>query len=399
MVEPKASASPGAREQRHWLTDPLFRSVVFQSLALVAMAVIAWMIVADTAANMERQHVSVGLDFLAENTGFDLAQTLIAYSTASSIGRALFIGFLNTVLVAILGIVFATIIGLVVGIARLSTNWVISRLATAYVEIIRNIPLLLQLFLWYFAGLGVLPEPKFSIQPVPGWVFINRRGIVFPEMLMGSATRWAVLIALVVAIAATIAVRIWAKRRQAATGQIFPIGWVGLLLIVGLPLVAFLALGADLKLTAPRISVFNVSGGTTINPELIAMLAGLTFYTASFIAEAVRSGILAVSHGQIEASKALGLSGGQTLKLVVMPQALRVIIPPLTNQYLNLTKNSSLAVAIGYPDLVYVGEVVFSKLGHTMEVIALWMIIYLGTSLITSFFMNWYNRRMAIVER
>ncbi|MDR3496963.1 MAG: amino acid ABC transporter permease [Ancalomicrobiaceae bacterium] len=399
MGNGQAPRQTGATEKRHWSTDPFIRSMAFQILTIVVMLALAWTIVVDTAANMARQHVAVGISFLWESTGFDLAQSLIDYSSASSIGRALFIGFLNTVLVAVLGIIFATLIGLTVGVARLSSNWLISRLATAYVEIIRNIPLLLQLFLWYFAVLGVLPDPKNSIQPIPGWVFLNRRGLVFPEVLVGSPTKTALYIAFAVAIAAAFIIRSWARRRQAATGKLFPTVKIGFLLIVGLPLLAFLGLGADLTLNAPRHSTFNISGGTTVNPELMAMLAGLTFYTASFIAETVRGGILAVSHGQVEAAKALGLSGGQTLNLVVLPQALRVIIPPLTNQYLNLTKNSSLAVAIGYPDLVYVGEVVFSKLGHTMEVIALWMVIYLGTSLITSVFMNWYNRRVAIVER
>ena len=382
-----------------WMTDPVVRGYVFQALAVIGVVVLIYFMVVNTAANIERKHVQTGLGFVTQTTGFDLAQSLIPYGPESTIGTALLVGLLNTVLVSVIGIIFATLLGLVIGISRLSSNWLISRLATAYVEIIRNIPLLLQIFFWYFGVLNVLPDPKNSLQPIPGWIFINKRGFVFPDLTMAPATKSAMELSIVAAIVAIVGMRMWASRRQAATGKIFPVGWVSLALIVGLPLIAFVVSGGDYSLTAPKKSVFNVSGGVTIIPELLALIVALTVYTASYIGETVRAGILAVSHGQIEASRALGLQGGQTLKLVVLPQALRVIIPPLTNQYLNLTKNSSLAVAVGYPDLVYVGETVFSKLGHEMEVIGLWMLIYLGTSLITSAFMNWYNRRIAIVER
>ncbi len=382
-----------------WYNDPTKRGYLFQALTLAAVIVVAWTIVHNTAVNLERRHIAQGFGFLSTTAGFDLAQESISFPKDASYGRALLVGLVNTVIVAVAGIFFATIFGFLVGVGRLSHNFVISRLCTGYVELLRNIPLLLQIFFWYFAVLGVLPSPRQSLQPVPGWVFINNRGLYLPEFHFGSFAGWGIVGGLIVALVVSWAIRRWARARQMETGQQFPAGRVTLGLIVGLPLVLFALSGFDLSLVAPKKSTFNLSGGIQIIPELIALVLALATYTASFIAEVVRAGILAVSHGQTEAARSLGLSHGQNLRLVVIPQAMRVIIPPLTNQYLNLTKNSSLAVAIAYPDLVSVGGIVLNQSGQAIEVIVIWMAIYLGTSVTTAMIMNVYNRRMAIVER
>ncbi|MBV5264505.1 amino acid ABC transporter permease [Pinisolibacter aquiterrae] len=397
MAEDHRSADEAPRVP--WYNDPIWRGYVFQGLTLIVVAGIAWTIVHNTAVNLEKRHIAQGFGFLSTTAGFDLAQESISFPKDASYGRALLVGLVNTVIVAVAGIVFATIVGFLVGVGRLSHNFVISRLCTGYVELLRNIPLLLQIFFWYFAVLGVLPSPRDSIQPVPGWVFLNNRGLYLPEFRFGGFAGDGIFYGLIFGLVVSWFVRRWASKRQMETGQPFPAGWTSVALIVGLPLVLFAASGFDLTLVAPKKSVFNLSGGIQIIPELMALVLAISLYTASFIAEVVRAGILAVSHGQTEAARSLGLSHGQTLRLVVIPQAMRVIIPPLTNQYLNLTKNSSLAVAIAYPDLVSVGGIVLNQSGQAIEVIAIWMAIYLGTSVATAMIMNAYNRRMAIVER
>ena len=259
--------------------------------------------------------------------------------------------------------------------------------------------MLLQIFFWYFAVLGVMPLPRNSLQPIPGWVYVNNRGIYLPEFQFGGFAGWGLVGGLAVGVVVAIVVRGWAARRQAATGAQFPVGLVSLAAIVGLPLLLFALSGFDLKLVPPTKGTFNVSGGMEIVASAIALTLALSLYTATFIAEIVRAGILAVAHGQTEAARSLGLSSGHTLRLVVVPQAMRVIVPPLTSQYLNLTKNSSLAVGIGYPDLVSVGGIVLNQSGQAIEVIAIWMAIYLSTSIVTSFLMNMWDRSHAIVER
>ena len=382
-----------------WYNDPVWRGHLFQALTLGVVALVAWTIVHNTAVNLEKRHIAQGFGFLSTTAGFDVAQSLIDYPKDASYGRAILVGLANTVLVALTGILLATLVGFLVGVGRLSRNFVISRLCTAYVELLRNIPLLLQIFFWYFAVLGVLPMPRGALQPIPGWVFLSNRGLTLPDFQFGGHTGWIMIAALAIGLVVSFLVRRWARIRQAATGLPFPSGWASLALIVGLPLAVFAASGFDLTLTAPKKSTFNLSGGIQVIPELMALVLALSLYTASFIAEVVRAGILAVSHGQTEAARSLGLSHGHTLRLVVIPQALRVIIPPLTNQYLNLTKNSSLAVAIAYPDLVSVGGIVLNQSGQAIEVIAIWMVIYLGTSIGTAAIMNAYNRHVAIVER
>ena len=380
------------------LYRPEVRQIAWQVALLVALGFAAYWVVNNVAENLRRQNIASGFDFLGRISGFDVAQSLIEYSNVSTYGRAFWVGLLNTLLVAALGIVAATVIGFIVGIARLSSNWLIAKLASAYVEIVRNVPLLLQLFFWYYAVLKNLPSPRQSYT-LPGGAFFNVRGLYLPAPVFEPGFEF-VLGALLAGVAATIAIRWWARRRQMLTGQRFPLLWASLALLFGLPLLAYFAAGAPATLDYPELRGFNFQGGLAVQPELMALLLGLAIYTASFIAEIVRAGILAVAKGQTEAAQALGLSRGQVLRLVVVPQATRIIIPPLTNQYLNLTKNSSLAVAIGYPDFVSIfAGTVLNQTGQAVEVILMTMGVYLALSLITSLFMNWFNRRMALVER
>jgi general L-amino acid transport system permease protein len=380
------------------LYRPEVRRIAWQVVILGAVAYAAWWVVSNVAENLRRQGIVAGLDFLRETAGFDISQTLIEYSNLSTYGRAFWVGLLNTLLVAVLGIVTATIIGFVIGIARLSSNWLIAKLAAAYVEIVRNVPLLLQLFFWYAAVLQTLPSPRQSYV-LPGGAFLNVRGLYLPAPVAQPGFG-AVALALAAGLVLAIGVWLWARRHQVLTGERFPAFWTGLAAIIGLPLAVFLAVGSPLRFDYPQLQGFNFQGGITVLPELMALLLGLSIYTASFIAEIVRAGILGVSKGQTEAAQAVGLSRGQTLRLVVIPQAARIIIPPLTSQYLNLTKNSSLAVAIGYPDLVnvFAGTVLNQTNKHAVEVILITMGVYLTLSLLTSLFMNWFNRRMALVE-
>ncbi|ADZ70432.1 ABC transporter, permease protein, putative [Polymorphum gilvum SL003B-26A1] len=388
------------------VNDPKVRGLFYQVLLIAVLVFVGWSIVSNTIDNLARQNIASGFGFLGNTAGFGIIQALVPYAETSSYGQALVVGFFNTLLVAVIGIVFATVLGFVVGIARLSNNWVISRLAYAYVELIRNIPLLLQIFFWYFAVLRAVPDKRDRWSFLFDTVHLNIAGLWLPrpELEPGSS---AVGVALLVGVAAAIAMRIWARRRQEATGKQFPVILTALGLIVGLPLVVFLAAGMPLHLSHPVFVEegpilrrgFTLGSGMNLIPELLALTLALSIYTASFIAEIVRAGIQAVSHGQTEAAHALGLRNGQTLRLVVIPQAMRVIIPPLTSQFLNLTKNSSLAVAVAFPDLVSVGGIVLNQTGQAIEIIAIWMIVYLSLSLATSAFMNWYNRRMALVER
>jgi len=307
------------------------------------------------------------------------------------------VGLLNTLLVAGLGIIFATILGFIIGISRLSSNWLLSKVAGGYVETIRNLPLLLQLLFWYNAVLKALPDIRESI--VVGGAFLNNRGLFLPEPIFKSGFG-AVAITALVGIAGSIAFFLWARKRQERTGQQAPVFWVTLTLVLGLPLAVFALAGFPLGFDFPKAGRFNIAGGVEVLPEFAALLFGLSVYTAAFIAEVVRAGILAVSRGQSEAAYSLGLRPGPTLRLIVVPQAMRVIIPPLTSQYLNLTKNSSLAVAIGYPDLVQVFTgTVLNQTGQAVEVVAITMLVYLVISLTTSLLMNIYNSRMALSER
>ncbi len=380
------------------LYRPEVRRVVFQALLLAVLAALFWMIVSNAAANLKRQNIASGFGFWSATSGFDISQSLIAYSNTSTYGRAFWVGLWNTVLVSAIGVVLATIVGFTMGIARLSTNWLIARLATVYIEVVRNIPLLLQLLVWYFMLLNMTPPARQS-WTLPGGASLNQRGLYLPAPVPQQGFD-AVLGSLAVGILAAIAIAIWARRRQRLTGAQFPTVLVGLGLVVLLPLAVYFALGMPLAFDYPELKGFNFQGGIVVLPELMALIIGLVIYTGAFIAEIVRAGIQGVPKGQKEAAAAIGLTPGQTLRLVVIPQAMRIIIPPLTSNYLNLTKNSSLAVAIGYPDLVNVfAGTVLNQTGQAVEVILITMLVYLSLSLVTSFFMNWFNARMALVER
>ena len=377
---------------------PVFRSVVFQALLVLGVISIGHYLFTNTLHNLEQRGISTGFGFLESEAGFAVIQSLIDYDETHTFGRTFLVGLLNTILVSGLGIVLATIIGFLMGVARLSRNWLLARLATVYIETFRNIPLLLQIMFWYFAVLQPLPRPRQSLE-LGGIFFLNNRGFYLPAPVYESGF-WVVPAVFMAAVVGVFFMARWARKRQEATGQPFHTIYVSIVLLVGLPLLAFFAAGAPLGWEMPALKGFNFQGGTAVIPELAALLLALSIYTAAFIAEAVRSGILAVSHGQTEAAYALGLRPGVTLRLVIIPQALRVIIPQLTSQYLNLTKNSSLATAVGYPDLVAVfAGTTLNQTGQAVEVIAMTMAVYLTLSLSISMFMNWYNKRKQLVER
>ena len=380
-----------------FINDPKVRGIFFQVLVIVLIVAGTWWIVNNVIDNLRRSNIASGFAFLRSRAGFDIAESPIAYTSDSTYGRAILVGFLNTLIVAATGIVTATVIGFVVGVGRLSNNWLIRKICTVYIEVFRNIPPLLVIFFWYFGVLSVLPGARESIH-LPFESYINNRGVYFPRPVWGEGSG-LVLAALVIGIALAWFVARRARQRQMATGQPFPVLWTSIALIVGLPVLAFVLSGFPLSFDIPQQSTFNLTGGFQIKPEFLSLYLALSFYTAAFIAEIVRAGIIGVNRGQTEAAEALGLRPRQTLRLVVVPQALRIIIPPLTSQYLNLTKNSSLAIAIGYPDLVATGGTVLNQTGQAIEIVVIWMVIYLGISLATSAFMNWFNAKMALVER
>src|SRR5208282_5389623 len=391
-------ATGGSRPHRaaRW-KDPRIREVIYQILFVGIVVALVGFLVHNTLVNLRRQDIATGFGFLDREAAFGIGESLIAYSPADTYARAFLVGLLNTLYVSALGIVLATILGTVMGIARLSSNWLIRKLAQVYVETFRNIPLLLQLFFWWGILRQSAPAPRQAWELLPG-VLISNRGVVFPVPVADPVHRW-ILLAFVLGIIGAVGVSRWSRRRQALTGAQFPSAWVGAGLVLGLPLLVLLAAGAPLELEWPELKGFNFTGGNAVSPEFAALLIGLTVYTGSFIAEIVRAGILAVSLGQSEAASALGLKPGQCMRLIVLPQALRVIVPPMTSEYLSLTKNSSLAVAIGYPDLVSIANTTMNQTGQAVEGIAMIMAVYLAISLLISLFMNIYNRSVALVER
>ena len=394
MHTPASSPPPRAS----MLNDPKFRGLVFQVLAIATVIAIGWYLFDNTQTNLAQRGITSGFDFLDRSAGFGILQALIPYTESDTYGRVFLVGLLNTLLVAVLGIVLATMIGFIVGIARLSPNWLISRLAAIYIEIFRNIPPLLQIFFWYFAVLRAMPPPRDS-HAVGDAIFLNIRGLYLPSPSAADGF-WAFVTALALAILACVALARWAKARREATGQAFPLLAACIALLVVVPAAAIGLAGTPLHWSVPVLTGFNFRGGWVVIPELVALTVALSIYTAAFIAEIVRSGIQAVSHGQTEAARSLGLRPGPTLRLVILPQAMRVIIPPLTSQYLNLVKNSSLAAAIGYPDLVSVfAGTALNQTGQAIETIAITMSVYLAISLAISILMNIYNKRIALVER
>ncbi|MGE0358799.1 MAG: amino acid ABC transporter permease [Burkholderiales bacterium] len=378
--------------------DPRIRAIVFQVLVTAGVIAVGIYLVRNLLHNLEVRGISTGFGFLENRAGFAINQSLVAYDESSSYGRTFVVGLLNTVLVSALGIVLATALGFVVGIARLSRNWLVSLLAAAYIETFRNIPLLLQILFWYFAVFLNLPPPSEALA-IGDSVFLTLRGLYLPRPVPEAGFAWTAL-ALAGGIAAATFLARWARKRQERTGQRFPAFLACAGIVVALPLAVFSATGSPLAWVLPELEGFNFTGGLSVIPELGALLVALSIYTAAFIAETVRAGILSVSHGQTEAASALGLKRSWTLRLVIIPQAMRVTIPPLTSQYLNLTKNSSLATAIGYPDLVSLfAGTTLNQTGQAVEVMAMTMAVYLTLSLLISLFMNWYNARMALVER
>ena len=378
--------------------DPKYRALFFQVVLVLALGYFIVSIVDNTLSNMESRGISTGFAFLSEPAGFGILQSLIEFDESHTYGRTFFVGLLNTLLVSGLGIFFATLVGFIMGVARLSNNWLISKIATVYIEIFRNIPLLLQIFFWYFAVLGALPGVRQSMSLGAGIEF-NNRGLYLPAPVPESGF-FVVAILFVLGIVGAILYRNWAHKRQEQTGQQAPVFLMSLGFLIGVPLLGFFIMGSPLSWDYPQLKGFNFAGGMSIIPELLALLLALTIYTGTFIAETVRAGINSVSHGQTEASLSLGLTKGQTMRLVVIPQAMRVIIPPLTSQYLNLAKNSSLATAVGYPDIVavFMGTTL-NQTGQAVEITMMTMAVYLTISLTISTLMNWYNKKMALVER
>ena len=383
------------RVSRLW-TDERARGVLYQLLLLLGLALVAAFIVSNTIANLQRAGLASGYGFLFDTASFDINQRLIPYDSTSTYGRALVVGGLNTILVAALGIVAATLIGFAAGVLRLSNNYLVSRIVGVYVEFTRNVPLLLQIIFWWVIMLA-LPKVRGSIS-IADTVYLNNRGVRMPSPVFEDGAGF-ILAAFAAGLAAAFLIARWAKARQERTGRTFPVGWTGLALVAGLPLAVYFLFGRPIGFDAPVMGKFNLRGGFNVTPELVALWFALATYTGAFISEIVRAGVLAVSKGQTEAAGALGLRPGLTMRRIILPQALRVIIPPLTSQYLNLTKNSSLAVAIGYQDLVSIGDTILNQSGQALEVISIYMAAYLTISLLTSALMNWYNARIALVER
>ena len=393
-MDPQKLPSPDKTSFWH---DPDKRSIIYQVFALGAVLLLGYYLFSNTLANLERQNIATGFGFLDKEASFEIGESLINYSAADSYTRALFVGILNTLKVSLIGIVLTVLLGTIIGIARLSSNWLVAKLAALYIEVLQDIPVLLQLFFWYSIFYQFFPSPRQALNPFDG-VFISNRGLVFAVPQSHPAHTF-MMIAFLVACVGIFCLRRWAKKRQEETGKLFPLFRVSLLLVVLLPLLAWAFAGAPTTMNIPVLRGFNFTGGLNISPEFTALLLGLVLYTAAFVAEIVRAGIQSVSHGQTEAAMSIGLKPGQILNLVILPQALRVIIPPLTSQLLNLTKNSSLAVAIGFPDFVAVANTTINQTGQAIEGIAMIMAVYLFISLTTSVFMNWYNQKSRMVER
>lgn len=384
-------------EKVPFFNDPAKRSIMFQLGVMLILGFLGYYLIANTMANLERQSIATGLGFLEKESSFEIGESLISYSAADTYARALLVGVINTLIVSFIGIILTVILGTFIGVARLSTNWLVSRIAAVYIEVFQDIPVLLQLFFWYAIFYELLPSPRQALSLVTG-VFLSNRGLVFAVPESHPAHKY-MAVAFLGGCVLVYLLRRWAKKRQERTGKLFPVLRVSVGILIGLPAITWWLNGAPMAMDVPVLAGFNFKGGVNISPEFTALLLGLVLYTAAFVAEAVRAGIQSVSKGQTEAAMSMGLKSGQVLTLVILPQALRVIIPPLTNQMLSLTKNSSLAVAIGYPDFVSVAGTTINQTGQAMEGIALMMVVYLFFSLTTSAFMNWYNKRIALVER
>ncbi len=391
------SSEQNSNAKTYFWNDEKTRAILYQIVTAAFVAFIGYYLISNVQINMEKQSIASGFGFIEKEAAFEIGESLIEYSAADTYGRALLVGVLNTLKVSLVGMILTTILGTFIGVCTLSTNWLISRFGTMYVELFQNIPVLLQLFFFYALFYEIFPAPRQALNPITG-VFITNRGIDFP--VPASDPVWSYIgLAFVAACIVVWLVHRWAVKRQERSGQQFPTFWVGLGILLGLPLLTWIVNGAPTEMDVPVLKGFNFQGGRNISPEFSALLIGLVLYTASFIAQIVRAGIQSISHGQTEAAMSIGLKPGLVLKLVIFPQALRVIVPPLTSQLLNLTKNSSLAVAIGYPDFVQVAGTTINQTGQAVEGVAMMMVVYLTFSLLTSAFMNWYNKKIKIVER
>ena len=373
-----------------------FRGVIYQIIAVAVVVFVGWFLASNTLANMKARGIQSGFDFLSGTTGVDIGESLYPFDSSEPLWSAFLVGLTNTLRVAIVGIILATVLGTLLGVGRFSRNALVRGICYSYVEFFRNVPVLLQLLMWYLLFTELLPDATGAWQL--GHVFLSKGGLSFPIPVWALGHQLAAL-GLVIGLAGAWIYRRWAVREFEATGRIRGLFWVPLAIVLGVASAGWLLGGAPTAMTVPFKGEFAIENGGALTPEYLAVLLGLIIYTAAFIAEVVRAGIASVSSGQGEAASALGLSPGQIMRLVTLPQALRVIIPPMTNQYLNLTKNSSLAVAIGYPDVVSISNTALNQTGRAVECIAIIMAIYLTTSLVTSFFMNWYNARSAIKER
>ena len=382
---------------RLW-SDKRYRAVITQILVVAGMFMLIAFLAVNAVQNLEALGKTFGFEFLQAPAGYDINQTLVPYNSRDTHFRAGVVGLLNTGLIAVTGCIFATILGFILGVLRLSSNWLINRIVYCYIEFTRNVPVLVQILLWHGVIVSTLPGVRQALSPTEG-IFLSNRGFYVPKPIFEDGFS-LVVIAFLAAIAGMVVFSRWAKKNQEATGQIYPVFSIGVAAIIGLPLIAFFVAGSPVSFETPELRGFNFQGGIVIRPEFAALWFALSIYTAAFIAEIVRAGIQSVSHGQTEAAFALGVKPNWTMRLIIVPQALRVIVPPLTSQYLNLTKNSSLAIAIGYMDIVATfGGITLNQTGKEMEVMIIVLSIYLSISLLISAFMNWYNRRIALVER
>jgi len=396
MSSTVAPKLPPKKRDWSWRSQA-FRGLIYQVVAIGLIAFVIWFLAHNTLENMRVRGIQSGFGFLGSPAGFDIGEMLISYDALDPYWKAFLVGVLNTLRVAIVGIILTTILGTLLGIGRFSRNALVRGICYAYVELFRNVPILLQLLMWYLLFTELLPDP-FDPLNVLNLFYLSKGGFAFPTPVWGIGVGLTLLGA-VIGLVAAWAYRRWAIRRFEQTGQPPSLFWVPIVLVIGCAVLGWVLGGAPTAMDIPKHSDGPVEGGGNVTPEFMAVLLGLVFYTAAFVAEVVRAGIASVPHGQTEASGSLGLARGQLMRLVILPQALRVIIPPMTNQYLNLTKNSSLAVAIGYPDVVSISNTAINQTGRAVECIAIIMLVYLTTSLTTSFFMNWYNRRSAIKER
>ncbi len=386
-----------AIKKTYFWNDEKTRGIIYQILTAAAVAFIGYYLISNVQENMAKQAIASGFGFLDREAAFEIGEAPIAYSAADTYGRALLVGVLNTLKVSFIGMILTTILGTIVGICTLSKNWLVAKLGKAYVELFQNIPVLLQLFFFYALFYEAFPGPRQALSPIPG-VFLSNRGIDFG--VPASHYAWSYMgFAFIAACIMVTVISLWAKKRQEKTGQQFPRVLVGVGLLLGIPLLTWVVCGSPTEMDVPTMRGFNFLGGRNISPEFSALLVGLVLYTAAFVAEIVRAGIQSIKKGQTEAAMSIGLRSRHVMSLVIFPQALRVIVPPLTSQLLNLTKNSSLAVAIGYPDFVQVAGTTINQTGQAVEGVALMMVVYLSCSLATSAFMNWYNKKIAIVER